>query len=175
MHEAIQKHRMQKIENKHIKRENKHKSNIKNVSRVIRKQKWKQYWHNILHRAYIELHNYKSMIILTFHQRSSLHFAALHYTSLPIFHFTALLDVSSSPRYENPPLLLTYIYFPNPVSKMYDLQWQSLAPLQAVGMYHSLNDPLTKKYLPIGSSLSDPNLTTWILLFYVLFVCKYVP
>ena len=63
-----------------------------------------------MHSTYIQLHNCKSMIIHTFHPRSSLHFA-----SLPIFHLLAPLDVSS-PRFKNPPLLPNK-YFPNPLSK----------------------------------------------------------
>ena len=47
---------------------------------------------------------------------TSHHFTALHYTSLPIFNFPPLLYVLS-PRFKNPSLLLTYNYFPNPVSK----------------------------------------------------------
>ena len=61
------------------------------------------------------------MMINTFHRRSplpftSLHFTAIHYTSHPIFHFTAPLDVSSPP-FKNPSRLLTYNYFPNPLPR----------------------------------------------------------
>ena len=41
---------------------------------------------------------------------------SLHTTSPPIFHFPALLDVSSPP-FKNPSLLLTYNHLPNPFSK----------------------------------------------------------
>ena len=40
-----------------------------------------------LYRTYIQLHNYKSMIIHTFHPVSSFHFTSLPFTSL---HFTSL-------------------------------------------------------------------------------------
>jgi hypothetical protein len=47
---------------------------------------------------------------------SSNHFTSVHYTSFPVFHFTALL-AGSSPCFQNSSLLLTYCYFPNPFSK----------------------------------------------------------
>jgi len=39
-----------------------------------------------------------------------------HYTSLPIFHFPPLLEISSPP-FKNPSLLLSCNYFANPLSK----------------------------------------------------------
>jgi len=56
------------------------------------------------------------MIIHTFHQRSSHplhvtshHITSLHYTTLPIFHVSVVLDVSS-PRFQNHSLLLTFTF-----------------------------------------------------------------
>ena len=68
------------------------------------------------------------MIIHIFHQRSSRHITSHHFTSLHItslhitshhfksLHIASLLDVSSPP-FNNPSLLLTCNYFPNPLSK----------------------------------------------------------
>ena len=67
----------------------------------------KYYWYNVLHRAYIQLHNCKSMIDNTHISPTivtSLH--CTYYTSLPIFHFPALSDVSS-PRFKNPSFTIT--------------------------------------------------------------------
>jgi len=66
----------------------------------------------------MQLHNYKAMIIHTFHPKYSLQ--SLHYNSLSTFPFPLLLDVSS-PRFKNPSLL-NYNYFPDPLSKIRDLQ-----------------------------------------------------
>jgi len=62
---------------------------------------------NILHRTYIQLRNYKSTVIHTFHLRSSLHFTSLHITSLlfttlhsPMFtsmHFSTFRNHASKP------------------------------------------------------------------------------
>ena len=58
----------------------------------------------------VELHmkdkNIATKIITSIHF-TSLHFKSRHVTSLPIFHFTPLLEVSSPPS-KNPSLLLTY-------------------------------------------------------------------
>ena len=99
------------------------------------------------------------MIIHTFHPRSSLHFTSLHFTSLSItalhctllliFYFPALLDVSSPP-FKNPSILLTYIYFPNPLSnKICDIQGK-VASSSAGCWFHSLIVLFTKKYLAIS-------------------------
>ena len=76
-----------------------------------------------MHRTYIRLYNYKYMKIHTFHPRSSHHFYLLHYTSITIFHFPALLDVSS-PHFENPSHLLSN-HFLNPLSKNMWVTWES--------------------------------------------------
>ena len=81
--------------------------------------------------------------IITWLHFTSLHFPSLHFTSvyitalhctlLPIFHFPALLDVSS-PRFKNPSLLLSYIHCHSPLSKKYVIYiGKSLVLLQAVG------------------------------------------
>jgi hypothetical protein len=49
--------------------------------------------HTVLHRTDIQLHNCKSIIIYTFHRRSSLDITSLHFTSI---HFNALMIISHS-------------------------------------------------------------------------------
>ena len=41
-----------------------------------------QHTDNVLHKIYIQLHNCESVIIHTFHPRSSLHFTSLHFSPL---------------------------------------------------------------------------------------------
>jgi len=72
-----------------------------------------QHTDNVLHKIYIQLHNCESVIIHTFHPRSSLHFTSVHFTphfSLPrtFGRFVTTLQKAS---------LLTKNYFPNPLSK----------------------------------------------------------
>jgi len=70
------------------------------------------------------------MIILTFHQRSSLHFTTLHSPFFTSLHFLTFRHHHASKTLPFSSLSITLLAF---FQKMYDLQWQSLTPLQAVG------------------------------------------
>ena len=86
---------------------------------------------------------------------------SLHYTSLPIFHFLPLLDVSSPP-FNNPSLLLTFNYFPNPLSKNTRSTGESRQCLcrQSVPQFDC---PIYKAlFIDISSLFPGPNFTTLI-------------
>jgi hypothetical protein len=58
-----------------------------------------------------ELHNYKSMIMHTFHKRPLFHFTSLHFTSLPTSLHTTFRHFVTTLRF--PFTYLTNNYFPN--------------------------------------------------------------
>jgi len=81
------------------------------------------------------------------HHYTSLHFIALHNASVPIFLFTALLDVSS-PRFKNRHFSSVIISFLILFLKIYDLQSKVVSAF-AGSWFHSLITLFSKEYLPI--------------------------
>jgi hypothetical protein len=111
------------------------------------------------------------MIIYTFHQIYSLHFTSLpfnsiqftslhiislHCTSLHfIFHFPPVLIVSSS-RFKSSSLLLSFNYFPNPLSKNMRFTG-NVTSASEVSWFDNFNVLFTNEYLPISVLVSWPN------------------
>ena len=64
---------------------------------------------------------------------------SLHKTSLPIFHFPTLLNISS-PGFKNPSLLLTYNYFYNPLSKntWFNIKKTDILPKKYIRIFHTI-------------------------------------
>jgi hypothetical protein len=89
--------------------------------------------------------NYKSMIVHTFHQRSSLN-STLHF-SLPstFIRFMITLQI---PSLHFTVLHFTYNYFPNPLFKKYDLQGK-VASTSARSWFQCLVVLFTKECFPI--------------------------
>ena len=71
-----------------------------------------------------------------------------HFTSLPIFHFPPLLQVSS-PHFKNPSLLFTYNYFLTIFLKISLLEGKVTSPSTG-SCLHSLIVLFTMQYLPIS-------------------------
>jgi hypothetical protein len=106
---------------------------------------------NVLYRTNIKLHKYKSMIIHTFHPRSSLHSASLHCTTLrsPFFtslHFWTFRHHASKTLHFSSLIITLLTLF----LKRCDLQGLEAASASAGSRFHISIVLCTKAYFPMS-------------------------